>query len=71
MYRWTDGLTDGLTDELIWVVLGNGGLAPLQTESSPFCKMKYLLEKKYSNKNEENHLNDLKEIFLMIYGLPE
>jgi hypothetical protein len=71
MYRWTDGLTDGLTDELIWVVLGKGGLVPLQTESSPFCKMKYLLEKKYSNKNEENHLNDLKEIFLMIYGLPE
>jgi len=41
-----------------------GGLAPLQTESSRFCKMKYLLEKETINKSEETHLKELNETFL-------
>jgi hypothetical protein len=39
---------------------------PLQTEFSFFCKMKYLLEKEIHNKNEENTLKELNEIFLMV-----
>ena len=58
-------------------VLGVGGLsnsgpqAPLQTEFSRFCEMKYLLEKETHNKNEDNTLKELNEIFLMVYGLPK
>jgi len=33
--------------------------------------MKYLLEKETHNKNEENTLKELSEIFLTIYGLPK
>ena len=47
------------------------GLGPLQTESSCFCKMKYLLKKETINKSEETHLKELNKIFLMIYGLPK
>jgi hypothetical protein len=34
-----------------------GPPAPLQTELSRFCEMKYLLEKETHNKNEDNTLN--------------
>jgi len=44
-----------------------GPPAPLQTEFSRFCKMKYLLEKETHNKNEGNHLKELNEIFLMVW----
>jgi hypothetical protein len=33
--------------------------------------MKYLLEKETHNKNEDNSLKELNEIFLMVYGLPK
>ena len=46
-----------------------GPAAPLQTEFSRFCEMKYLLEKETHNKNEENTLRELNEIFLIVYGL--
>jgi hypothetical protein len=49
----------------------SGPPAPLQTEFSPFCKMKYLLEKEIHNKNEENTWKELNEIFLTVYGLPK
>jgi hypothetical protein len=48
-----------------------GPLAPLQTEISRFCEMKYLLEKETHNKNEDNTLKELNEIFLTVYGLPK
>ena len=48
-----------------------GPPAPLQTEFSRFCEMKYLLEKETHNKNEDNTLKELNEIFLMVYGLPK
>jgi hypothetical protein len=48
-----------------------GPPAPLPTEFSCFCKMKYLLEKETHNKNEENTLKELNEIFLTVYGLPK
>ena len=47
----------------------NGPPAPLQTEFSRFCEMKYLLEKDTHNKNEDNTLKELNEIFLTVYGL--
>ncbi len=37
--------------------------APLPAEFSRFCEMKYLLEKETHNKNEENTLKELNEIF--------
>ena len=49
----------------------NGPPAPLQTEFSCFCEMKYLLEKETHNKKEENTLKELSKIFLTIYGLPK
>jgi hypothetical protein len=48
-----------------------GPPAPLQTELSRFCEMKYLLEKETHNKNEDNTLKELNEIFLTVYGLPK
>ncbi len=48
-----------------------GPPAPLQTEFSCFCEMKYLLKKKPSQKNEDNTLKELNEIFLTVYGLPK
>jgi hypothetical protein len=33
--------------------------------------MKYLLEIETHNKNEDNALEELKKIFLMVYGLPK
>ena len=48
---------------------GEDAPAPLQTELSRFCEMKYLLEKETHNKNEDNTLKELNEIFLTIYGL--
>ena len=33
--------------------------------------MKYLLEKETHNKNEDNTLKELNEIFLTLYGLPK
>jgi hypothetical protein len=60
-----------------YIVLGDessystGPPAPLQTELRHFCEMKYLLEKETHNKNEENTLKELNEIFLMVYGLPK
>ena len=48
-----------------------GPSAPLQTEFSCFCEMKYLLEKETHNKNEDNTLKELNEIFLMVCGLPK
>ncbi len=44
----------------------NGPPAPLPTEFSRFCDMKYLLEKETHNKNEENTLKELNEIFLTV-----
>ncbi len=49
----------------------SGPPAPLQTEFSRFCEMKYLLKQETHNKNEENTLKELNEIFLMVYGLPK
>jgi hypothetical protein len=49
----------------------NGPPAPLQTEFSWFCEMKYLLKKETHNKNEENTRKELNEIFLTVYGLPK
>jgi hypothetical protein len=46
-------------------------LPPLQTEFRRFCERKYLLEKETHNKNEDNTLKELNEIFLMVYGLPK
>ena len=43
-----------------------GPPAPLQIEFSFFCKMKYLIEKETHNKNEENTLKELNEIFLTV-----
>jgi len=40
---------------------------PLQTELSRFCKIKFLLEKETDNKNKENHLKELDEIFPMVW----
>ncbi len=40
-----------------------------KTEFSRFCKMKYLLEKETHNKNEDNTLKELNEIFLMVYRM--
>jgi hypothetical protein len=51
--------------------LHSGPPAPLPTEFSRFCKMKYLLEKESHNKNEENTLKELNENFLTVYGLPK
>jgi hypothetical protein len=45
--------------------------APLPTEFRRFCEMKYLLEKETHNKNEENTLKELTEIFLTVYRLPK
>ncbi len=45
--------------------------APLQTEFSLFCEVKYLLKQKTHNKDEENTLKELNEIFLTVYGLPK
>ena len=42
-----------------------------KTEFRRFCEMKYLLEKETHNKNEDNTLKELNEIFLMVYGLPK
>ena len=54
------------------------GASPLKslnsTEFSRFCKMKHLIKKEThisTNKNEENTLKELNEIFLMVYGLPK
>jgi hypothetical protein len=49
----------------------NGPPAPLQTELSHFCEMKYLLEKETHNKNGDNTLKELNKVFLMVYGLPK
>jgi hypothetical protein len=48
-----------------------GPPAPLPTEFSCFCEMKYLLKEETHNKNEENTLKELNEIFLTVYGLPK
>ena len=58
---------------MVWsqILLHSGPSAPLQTEFSRFCEMKYLLEKETHNKSEENTLKELNEIFLMVYGLPK
>ena len=48
-----------------------GPPAPLPTELRRFCEMKYLLEKETHDKNEENTLKELNEIFLMVYSLPK
>ena len=48
-----------------------GPPAPLQTEFSFFCEMKYLYKKETHNKNEENTLKELNENFLTVYGLPK
>jgi hypothetical protein len=45
-----------------------GRLPPLQTDISCFCEMKYLLENKTFNKNEENTLKEQNEILLTVYG---
>jgi hypothetical protein len=47
-----------------------GPPAPLQTDISRFCEMKYLLEKETHSK-KENTLKELNEIFLMVYGMPK
>jgi hypothetical protein len=62
----------GKSDSLIVFGLSySGPPAPLQTEFSRFCEMKYLPEKETHNKNEENTLKELSEIFLTIYGFPK
>jgi hypothetical protein len=45
-----------------------GPPAPLQTEFSRFCVMKYILKKETHNKNEENTLKELNKIFLTAMG---
>ena len=47
----------------------NGPPAPLQTELSCCCEMNYLIVKETHNKNEENTLKELNEIFLIVYGM--
>ena len=42
-------------------------LPPLQTEFRHFCEMKYLLKKETHNKNKDNTLKELNEIFLMLF----
>ena len=49
----------------------NGPPAPLLTEFSRFCEMKYLIEEETHNKNEEHTLKELNKIFLTVYGLPK
>jgi hypothetical protein len=58
-------------DELVQVGLGIGSCSYQKTEFRRFCEMKYLLEKETHNKNEDNTMKELNEIFLMVYGLPK
>jgi len=44
-----------------------GPPAPLQTEFSRFCKIKFLLEKETHKKNKESHLKELNKIFRMVW----
>jgi hypothetical protein len=79
-WQWREGgntylricVSGCLRDKKITKKSGNNGPpAPLPTEFSWFCEMKYLLEKEIHNKNEENTWKELNEIFLMVYGLPK
>ena len=51
------------------LVILSGPPGTLQTEFSCFCKVKYLLIKETHNKNEENTLKELNDMFLTVYGL--
>jgi hypothetical protein len=48
-----------------------GGLPPLPTESSWFCKMIFLAKNKKHMKNGENILKEQNESFQMVHGLPK